>query len=161
MWEGWSAHDQVIIDPRDIQFEILGNAQELGRIEADRYWQDTWSLRVGGELNLFEPWIGIQAGYFYEPSGIPEQRVDPSRVDLDKHAFSLGLGTTWYGTTLQVSFQYVRLDSTQVRDSQQVQIAPLSGAADLLTNVGNGDYESQYFVGSMSLSFALDPLLQD
>lgn len=158
VWEGWSAQDQIEIDASQIQIDILGMPQELGQIIAPRGWQDTWSLRVGGELNLWEPWIGLQAGYWYEPSGIPEERVDPSRVDFDKHGATFGLSTTMYGTTLALGFQYVKLASTQVRTSQQIQIAPLDGAQELLTNVGNGDYRSQYFVGSVSLAFSLDAL---
>ncbi|MCA9549672.1 MAG: outer membrane protein transport protein [Myxococcales bacterium] len=161
VWEGWSAHDRVVITPKDINFVILGTPQELGEIVAERHWKDTWSLRVGGELNMFEPYLGLRAGYYYEPTAVPPERMDPSRVDLDKHGVSLGASTTWYGVTLEVAFQYVAMRGAEVRDSQQVQIAPLvGGLPEYVTTVGNGDYNGQYFIGSAGLSFALDPLLK-
>lgn len=160
VWEGWSAHDEVVIRPRDIQFEIAGqDAMELGEIRAQRNWQDTWSLRLGGELTLLEPYLTIQGGYYFEPTAIAPRRVDPSRIDLDKHGFSVGLATTWYGVTFNVAFQYTKLVSTTVTDSEQVQITALEGTPDLLTNIGNGDYSGQYFITSFALTFALDPML--
>jgi long-chain fatty acid transport protein len=160
VWEGWSAHDRVVITPKDVSFVILGTPQVLPEIVAERHWKDTWSLRVGGELSLFEPYVGLRAGYYYEPTAIPPDRVDPSRVDLDKHGVSLGAATTWYGVTLELAFQYVALVGEEVRTSQQKQIAPLTGVPEYVTVVGNGDYSGQYFIGSASLAFALDPLLK-
>lgn len=160
VWEGWSAHDRVVIQPKGINFEIAGQpAEALGEIVAERRWKDTWSLRLGGEFTLWEPYITLQGGYYYEPTAIAPQRVDPSRIDLDKHGFSVGAATTWYGVTLNLAFQYTKLVGTTVTDSLQTQTAPLDGAQDVLTNIGNGDYSGQYFIFSTGLSFALDPLL--
>lgn len=160
VWEGWSAHDRVVIQPKGINFEIAGQpAEELGEIIAERQWQDTWSLRLGGEFTMWEPYLTLQGGYYYEPTAIAPQRVDPSRIDLDKHGFSLGAATTWYGVTLNLAFQYTKLVGTTVTDSLQTQTAPLDGAQDVLTNIGNGEYGGQYFIFSTGLSFALDPLL--
>lgn len=160
VWEGWSAHDEVVITPKDIQFEITGqDAMELGVIRAQRGWRDTWSLRFGGEFTRLAPYVVLMGGYLYEPSAIGPERVDPSRIDLDKHAFSLGAATTWYGVTFTTAFQYTHLVSTTVTTSEQVQITALDGTPELLTNIGNGDYSGRYFTLSFGLTFALDPLL--
>lgn len=165
VWEGWSAHNQVTITSKDIAIVVNGMSVPLPPIPVPREWQDSWSLRLGGELNLLEPLLGVQAGYYFEPTAVPQERMDPSRVDLDKHGFSLGLSTTFFGATLSVSGQYVILSGVEVRNGVRTQIAPFVDAAgntvnpEVITVVNNGNYSGQYFIGSASLSFALDPLL--
>lgn len=165
VWEGWSAHDQVVITAKDISITLNGESVPLPPIAVPREWKDSWSLRLGGELNLLEPFLGVQAGYYFEPTAIAPERVDPSRVDLDKHGFSLGLSTTFFGATLTVGGQYVVLSGIEVRNGVRTQIAPFVDTAgnvinpEVITVVNNGNYSGQYFIGSASLSFALDPLL--
>ncbi len=162
VWEGWSVHDRIVITPQNISFSapILSEPVVLGDIVSERHWEDTYSIRVGGELNLFEPLLGVRAGYFYEPSAIPTERLDPSRVDLDKHGFAMGLSTSMYGFNLEVSAMYVALSSVTVTDSKASIIAPLGFAPDYLTTIGNGSYDGYYFIGSASLSFNLDLFLE-
>lgn len=164
VWEGWSAHDDIVIRPQDIQFEIATSPDpiRLEKIVASRRWDDTWSLRAGGEINVLEPYLGIRAGYFYEPSAIPVNRLDPSRVDLDKHGVGLGLATTWFGATIELSGMYIALESTDVTTSEVELISPLpSEDSELVTTIGNGNYSGHYFIFAASLRFALDPLLDD
>lgn len=161
VWEGWSVNDRIVVQPRDITFEImgLGDPVVLGEIVSERNWQDTWSLRFGGELELFEPWLGVQAGYFYEPTAIPAEWLDPSRVDLDKHGIALGLSTELWGVTLQASGTYVLMDGTTVTNSQARSTAVLGFAPQLRTTVGNGRFDAEYFIGSVSLGFSLDAFI--
>lgn len=158
VWEHWSVHDRVVVRGQDVRFSILGNEMELEPIVAERGWENTWSIRIGGEVHVLEPWLSGRFGYFYEPSAIPPDRVDPSRVDLDKHGVSLGFATEAYGVKLEVSGMYVGMVGEEVRNSRQVQLGPLP-APELLTTVGNGRYRGQYFLLSTALTFVLDDLL--
>lgn len=161
VWEGWSANERITIQADEILFEIEGlNPVLLGEIVSERRWQDTWSLRVGGEVELLEPWLGVQAGYFYEPTAIPSDRLDPSRVDLDKHGFALGVATTHFGITLQLTVLYVALEGVSVTNSRVQNTAPLGFAPQFRTTVGNGRYDASYLIGSASLSFVLDDFLE-
>lgn len=165
VWEGWSAHDDIVIRPQNIEFEITipePTTVALDQIVASRRWKDTWSIRAGGEINLLEPYLGIRAGYFYEPSAIPVTRLDPSRVDLDKHGVGIGLSTTWFGATVELSGMYIALKSTEITNSEVKLISPLpTGDPDKVTTIGNGKYSGQYFIFGASLRFALDPLLEE
>lgn len=163
--ELWSNHKEIVVSPKNISFTLGDTTQGLGDIVLPRNWRDTYSIRVGGELNLFQPLVGVQAGYFFEPSAIPAERVDTSRVDLDKHGFALGLSTQLYGVRLDVSAMYVLLSELRVRDSVIEIKAPLAsaspsdlGSRDYVTIVGNGDYSGNYLIGSAALSFELDAL---
>lgn len=160
--ELWSVHNRILIRPKDIIFTLGSQSQPLPEILIDRGWRDTFSVRLGGELNVLEPDLGLRAGYFFEPSAIPVDRVDPSRVDLDKHGFALGASTQLMGATLEVSAMYVALASTEITGSAVRQKAPLNpplGSPELVTTIGNGRYDGRYFIGSVSLSFALDTML--
>jgi long-chain fatty acid transport protein len=163
VYEYWQTYSRVLVRPKNIIVTLPGSdPQSIQPIVQDRRWENTYSLRVGGEMNLFDPWFRARAGYFYEPGAIPLERLDASRVDLDKHGFSLGAGTTYNGFTLELAAQYIALDTTEVTNSQvrlSSTLAPPLGSDELLTTIGNGTYSAHYTVLSASLSFALDPLL--
>ncbi len=167
VYEGWSTHDQVIIRPQGIQLSALGMDSELGNIISVRNWKDTYSIRVGGEVDLFKPLLGIQAGYFYEPSALRDgtdgepARLDASRIDLDKHGVSLGLSLAFYGFRLDVSGMYVQMLTTTITNSAVAMVAPLElpGGDRLLTTITNGTYSARLLIGSVKLSFALEDLL--
>ena len=167
VYEGWSTHDRVLIRPQNFQLSALGMDSELGTIVSNRQWKDTYSIRVGGEIDLFKPLLGIQAGYFYEPSALRDgtdgepARIDASRIDLDKHGVSLGFSISFYGFRLDLSGQYIQMITTTVENSAVRLVAPLElpGGEQLLTTITNGTYSGRFFIGSAKLSFALDGLL--
>lgn len=161
VFEGWGATDRVVIEPQGIVFEspILPEPLVLGTIVSERNWRDTGSLRLGGELELWEPWLGIQAGYFHEPSAVPTEWLEPSRIDLDKHGLALGLSASYAGFTLQIAGTYIAMNETTVTDSNARNTAPLGFAPELRTTVGNGTYSGHYLIGTASLGFALDELI--
>lgn len=166
VYEGWSTHDRILIRPQDVSFSVElseGNATtvDIPKLSLDRRWQDTWSVRVGGEFERWQPYLGLRAGYFYETSAIPADRVDVARVDRPKHGVSLGLSTTWYGVTVEVSAMYVHLVTAEITDSQVMQTAVLTpplGGDTFVTTVGNGTLSGRYLIGSVSLSLALDAM---
>ena len=161
VWEGWSTHDKITIEPQGVSFDLQGDRFEIPVLALDRQWRDTWAVRVGGELDRFLPHVGVRAGYFYETSAVPDARVDAARIDRPKHGVALGLATTVYGITVEVSGMYVKLLSHESSTSQIVQtriFTPPTGSDRYLTTVGNGATRGQYFIGSLSLSFALDAL---
>jgi long-chain fatty acid transport protein len=166
VYEGWRTYRSVVVRPVDVKVAInsggMSMEQQLEKIVQPRNWESTFSLRLGGEVTVLEPLLTARAGYFFEPSAIPENRVDPSRIDFDKHGFALGLGTTFFGVSLDVAAMYIALAGAEVRNSEVASTGPLKpplGSDRLLTTVGNGNYDAHYVLGSASLSFALDPLL--
>lgn len=163
VWEGWSVTDQVLIDPVDATFQLGDNSFELDDIVYERHWRDTWSLRLGGELELWKPAFAAQLGYFYEPSAIPQEWLDVSRIDLDKHGFSVGLNAEWRGIGLVVSGMYVMMDSVEVTEGRAHRITPVGLLSDEphATTVNNGVYSGSYWIANASLSFSLDRFLAD
>ena len=164
MFERWSSHDRIVIRPQDVQFQInVGNTDpiDVPKIVVQRQWQDTWSLRLGGELHVLQEYgIHFRGGYFYEPSAIPPEQVNASRIDLDKHGFTAGVAGNWRGFQLELSAMYVALQSQEVRNSEQKLPELLPGAQELLTTLGNGDYSGRYFLFSAGLTVRLAEFLE-
>lgn len=169
VWEGWSAHQKVELYADDVRLTV-GNEppSSLGLLELDRSWRNTASLRLGARTPWLAPWLSLAAGYFYEPSAVPSQRLSGSAIDLDKHGLSLGLGTTLSGFTVELSLAHVIYAPATVSDSQVVLPNALSNRDDAnpeafgtdryQTRIGNGDYRASATVVSVGVSFALEAL---
>lgn len=165
--EAWMVHDQIVVRPQNINVGITGPtgelpSQPLNPITQVRNFQSTTAFRFGGELHLLEPFLGVAAGYYFEPSAVPDTHMDPSTPDWDKHAVSFGLNTTWLGLRLDVSVQHVFMASRTITNSQRTLVGPLEGGVatnDYLTRVGNGTYEGSYTLIGASLGASFDALL--
>jgi long-chain fatty acid transport protein len=165
--EAWKVHDQIVVRPQNINVGIVGPtgalpSQPLAPITQMRAFESTTAFRFGGELHLLEPYLGAAAGYYFEPSAVPDTSMDPSTPDWDKHAVSFGLNTTWLGLRLDVSVQHVFMASRTITSSQRVSVGPLEGGVatdDYLTRIGNGTYEGSYTLIGASLGASLDAML--
>ena len=79
-WTQWSQWDVIKIDMKD------GSKQEL--VES---WEDGIRVGLGAEYTLLEP-LKIRAGYYTEPSVIPDETLTITIPDVNRrHAISLGL----------------------------------------------------------------------
>lgn len=164
--EAWKIHDQIVVRPQNISVGIVGPtgelpAQALAPITQVRNFQSTTAFRFGGELHLLEPYLGVAAGYYFEPSTVPDSHLDPSTPDWDKHAVSFGLNTTWMGLRLDVSVQHIFMATRTITNTQRVMVGPLEGGVatnDYLTRVGNGTYEGSYTLVGASLGASFDAI---
>jgi long-subunit fatty acid transport protein len=160
--EAWSVYDKARIRSKDVNIILNMMPAKLATIDIPYEFEDTWSIRVGGEFDMFAPYVTLGAGYFYEPSAVAPQLKDVSSPDMDKHGISGGLSTKWFGTTLSVAAQYIKLADLTVTDSKKALVGPLpepGGSQELLTTVANGDYSGDYFIVSASLSAVFDEVL--
>jgi len=163
--EGWGVYKEITIRPQNIVVDVSGNnPQPLDTIHFETAFEDTYSIRVGGELKMFEPYLGIHAGYFYEPTATPIRLLDVSQPDLTKHGFTLGLSTAWSGVTLDVGLALIVMPELVITDSQRTMIGPLpppDGDNRLLTTIGNGKYSGSYIIGGASIGVVFDELFAD
>ncbi len=161
--ETWSDYDRVVVRGKDIAVSILGKNQPLGKVILPERFQNTFSIRAGGELNIWEPVLSLRAGYSFETSAMSKDFIDASAVDFEKHGLHFGAATTWAGVTLQAGMAYFIMPSFTTTTSEKSMIGPLTGdlgSTELLTRVGNGTYSGSYFLFSGSISVALDPLMK-
>jgi len=92
-----------------------------------RDFRDTFSWRFGAEI---APWKGlrVQAGYWWDPTPVPNSTFDASTVDSDRHTFSFGAG--YYGLfdgVLDISgvFQFLYFEPRYIRPYESMNLGGL------------------------------------
>lgn len=141
--ERWSVFEEIPTDP--LNMEII-NAPGVGTIpvgamSVPRDFQDTLSVRVGGDFEVAPDILTLRAGGFWEQSAVPTKTLTVLQVDMDK--VGLGLGGTWSASErIDVDFGYTHIfyASADVTDSEMRQIN--STNPDGATVIGNGTYEA-------------------
>jgi len=167
--EAWSVYDKARIRSKNVNIVSKDPAtgaetgrEKLAMIDLPYDFSDSWSLRVGAELDMFAPYVTVAAGYFYEPTAIDPELKDVSAPDLNKQGMSVGLSTKWFGATLRLAAQYILLEDLTVSNSKKELVGPLaepSGSNELLTTIANGDYSGDYVIMSASLAATFDEVL--
>lgn len=79
-WEGWSSIDQFSVhfaEGATIDVEVnpdTGEHQvaELNDITLEKRWKDTWSVRLGGDVNVVPDILWLRIGGFFETGAVPE-----------------------------------------------------------------------------------------
>ncbi len=110
-WTNWAS----AWDTQVVTLEGKG-IQGLTRLPVNRKFNDTFSFRLGAEYTL---WKGLrcQAGYWYDPTPVPNSTIDGTTMDADRHVFSCGLG--YYGlfrglVDITSVFQYILFEDRYI-----------------------------------------------
>lgn len=80
----------------------------------DRDWHDTNQLRLGIEWQALD-FMAVRAGYFYDPSPVPDNTFDIMWPDGDRKTYSIGLGFNFKENwTLDTTLQYAIAETSRV-----------------------------------------------
>ncbi len=156
----WSSFDRVSISPQNVR---INNVLAIGDYQlADMFieprFKSVWSFRLGSE---WMPEIGgardltLRLGGFYEPSAIPDERLSPEWVDLDKIFLTGGAGYRIGKVALDGTLAYGMLANRSIRNSEALQLNPLRPAFAGRTALGNGDYSGSDFIIGVSVRYFL------
>lgn len=164
VWENWAVHDRITIEPENIALknvEAFPDEYKVSDISLDRNFQNTWSLRLGGEhtLDIGDYPFDIRAGISYEKSAIPNPYLSATTVDVDKITVGLGGGLhigKWrfdgviarvFGTTVDVDVDEARI----------AQVLPLrANPPDRKNYINAGRYEASALVLGIGLTYQFD-----
>ncbi len=80
-----------------------------------RHWRNTVQYRFGVEYELFD-WLALRAGYYYDPTPIPEKTADATWPDADKMTFAFGTGLKLFGGKFIVdtTYQLTKTDGRRI-----------------------------------------------
>jgi long-chain fatty acid transport protein len=155
VWEGWSVFEEALVTDLDLNIRhnpdsmlLQEDAVVTNDIHLVANYEDSWSVRLGGEYDFGEH-LTWRLGGFYEKTGVPLATQGVGLVDGNKWA--LATGGTW--STRKVNFDLSLARSFIARrdivDSQVAQLIlkvdPFDPTASEVINgkiVGNGFFES-------------------
>jgi long-chain fatty acid transport protein len=110
-WVGWSTYDSLIIEiptgPIAPFPPQLGGPRPLqGTSRAEKAWNNTYLLRLGGEY-VANDWR-FRLGFIYDATPQPDKTVEPVLPDANRMEGTIGVGYHFAGNwQVDVAYQYI------------------------------------------------------
>ncbi len=98
VWTHWSLIDQYTIHFKQ---PLLGKTKEVFA----RNWKNTKRIKFGIEWKAAK-FLALRAGYYYDPSPIPDKTFDMLWPDGDKKTYSIGAGLNFGKLSIDLALQY-------------------------------------------------------
>jgi long-chain fatty acid transport protein len=159
--EFWSNHTEIDILPSNISISgITGfpSALNVAPITIPRHFQDSNSLRLGGEYSLpVDSYVlDFRAGMNLESSAIPAAYESPLTVDMNKLTLSFG-GSVHVNAHWRFDVVYAHLFAETVdvtpQEAAVPAINPVKGNATPPTYINGGTYSAQADVLGVGLNY--------
>lgn len=156
-YERWSVLDEFKIEtPGPIILELGGEVEiPLKTTTIQHQWEDTYSLRLGGDINLDEM-LSVRLGGWYETAA---SKSAYSNLDFIAHdRYGLGLGATVYAGDFDIDFGYMAVfyADRNVDDGALPVLSPLLDDQSNNPIVNNGEYSAFNHVASIGFTYRYD-----
>jgi long-chain fatty acid transport protein len=164
VWEGWSVLKEYAVTLDDYM-ELLGSgftASENGKsqfpfqkISIPRHYRDTWSFRLGGDINPLD-WLTLRLGTYLETGAIPAAYTNVDFASYNRIATTAGLSFSFRIFKLSLAYAHVfqatrELSQEQTRVYTSFALHP-DPPTDTKYAVGAGTYKASYDLFSAALS---------
>jgi len=159
--EFWSNHTELDIIPSGMAINgVTGfpNGFKIGEIVIPRHFQDSNSIRLGGEyaLPVASYVLDLRAGANLESSAIPAAYETPLTTDMDKLTVSVGAGFH-VGTHWRFDFVYAHVfeETVQVSPSAAAvpPINPVQGNPTPMVPINGGTYAAEADVVGLGATY--------
>lgn len=119
VWTNWAINENQIepltaIPTAPIQLPV-------NVVKSERRWENTRQLRFGGEYAVTDI-VTLRAGYFYDPTPIPDDTLDTMWPDADKKTYSIGAGLNFTKVVVDLVFQYTDIEQTRMIGGESVNL---------------------------------------
>ena len=161
VWEGWSVNEALVVE--NVSFLVdttLAPVEIETDVELPAGFQDSWSIRLGGQYAVSDAW-SVRAGGLYETSAVPTSSLGLGQVDMNKFGYGTGVMVVLNDRlSLDASFGQLFFETVEVTDSANtaIMVDAISGEVQEDSPVvGNGTYESSVIAGGLGLSWTFGP----
>lgn len=139
-YEAWSMQDQIRFIPHGVYIDhVIGVGRYvLKPMMLDRSMKDTYSVHIGGEVDVIPHLLTARAGYLFESSAVPDETLSVITPDGNKHLLALGGGVHFGRFRVDAAYAHVFQGDRTVTTSRSLQLNPIQPA--LAVPVGNGKY---------------------
>jgi hypothetical protein len=117
-YESWSRVERFIMDGDGLVANLLAQRLDVGRIEIEKRWRDTVSVRLGGDYAALAQLLTLRGGLFYESA-----LADPGYAHVDfvsgaQLGGALGASLFVLGLEIALAYQYRHQPAVTVTEAQ-------------------------------------------
>jgi long-chain fatty acid transport protein len=160
--ELWSNHTEIDIDPTQISISgITGFPPnfKVGNIVIPRHFQDSDSIRLGGEYGLVVNGtrLDLRAGASLESSAVPPDYESALTIDMNKLTVSLGLGvhvSAHWRFDAVYAHVFAETVTTPAATAGVPVINPVQGNPTPSTAINGGTYSAEADVAGLGLNYS-------
>ncbi|NOZ02412.1 MAG: hypothetical protein GXP54_11050 [Deltaproteobacteria bacterium] len=162
VWEEWSAMDSFDVNFKVNSVEALGSTIMLKELNLARNYQDTYSVRLGGQYNAIPKWLTVRLGTWWESAA---HRTAYTMVDLpsfERLGIAAGLSTEWRGIEIGISYAHVfQMDRTVGAGEGRIyqQILQPDGTIKNGYAVNEGSYSGSFDIITIGLNITWETLV--
>lgn len=156
VYEHWSVLDNITITPKNVVIDkgIFGTQQTLSPVKLRKNYQDSFSVRVGGDYKLLEGMLTLRAGYIYESSAISNKFVSVDFANWARHVASVGISVAAGPVFIDAAYAHHFIANQNVTNSSIKQVTtPRLTTTDYAqpSAIGNGKYSADLDVFSLAV----------
>lgn len=107
VWTNWSIDNAQVTN---FNTPFLGILQST---TFKRDWNDTNQIRIGADWKVNDL-LSLRAGYFYDPSPVPDDTFDMGWPDADRKTYSIGAGFNFGRWIVDTSFQFAYAETKRI-----------------------------------------------
>lgn len=118
VYEAWSSVDRFTLDSNGLIATLLSQRIEIEQIQIEKQWQDTWSLHLGGDVNVLPGLLTARAGVAYE-TAVADRRY--AHVDFpsgSQWGGALGASLFFSDVELALAYDFRRQSQVEVSEAE-------------------------------------------
>ncbi len=111
-YQRWSSFEKLVVDFQNEPELLPSPGAKLYDVTVQNQWRDTWTARVGGEVQPFRAPLALRAGVLVDQSPIDDRHFGLLTPDSDKLGVSGGLAWTFAmkgGQRIDVDVSFLHL----------------------------------------------------
>ncbi|MCA9694337.1 MAG: outer membrane protein transport protein, partial [Myxococcales bacterium] len=159
-WENWGT-----LKAYNIMFEGSINGQPIQDLTIEKRWRDTFSVRLGGDVNLLDDHLSLRAGGFFENGASHRDYAHLDFPSFNRGGIGGGITGSVKGISLTVGYMHIfqqtqELTELSAKTFQQRPLAPCPDRCDGLSGVpaSAGTFRSRFDMLGVSIDFHFNEL---
>ncbi|MCB9755876.1 MAG: outer membrane protein transport protein [Myxococcales bacterium] len=160
-WENWGTLDAYYID-----FEGAINGQPIQDQVIEKNWRDTFSVRLGGDVNLLDGHLTLRGGGFFETGASQPDYAHLDFPSYNRGGVGGGVTGSFRGVSLTVGFMHIFQQRQEVTEQfgKGFQIRPIAPCPERCGELSGvpanaGVFTSRFDTLGLSLGFHFNELI--
>jgi long-subunit fatty acid transport protein len=127
-YEAWSRVERFDLDGQGLVATLLAQRIDIGRIQIEKQWKNTWSLHVGGDVEVVPGLLALRGGLLHESAVADPRYAHVDFVSGRQWGGAVGASLFLSGFELAFAYDYRHQPSVTVTEGQArvYQVVPSS-----------------------------------